>query len=46
MDGTMNSGPLSTKSPVSMDRKQIFYGPSTKAPLFVGNRPWGMVASP
>ena len=46
MDGTMNSGPLSTKSPVFMDRKQVFYGLSTKAPLFVDNRPLGMVASP
>ena len=46
MDGTMNFSPLSTKSPVSMDRKQIFHGLSTKVPLFVDNRPLGMVASP
>jgi hypothetical protein len=30
MDGTMNFSPLSTKSPVSMDRKQIFHGLSPK----------------
>ena len=38
MDNPINPRPLSTKSPVFMDKRQIFYDLSMKMPHFMDNR--------
>ena len=37
MDNLINSVPLSTKSPIFMDKRQIFYDLSMKPPHFMDN---------